>query len=237
LPDSYLMSRRAQHTKPFQWMIVAGVAALLALAALLMSEPGSMDMRMTAIEKYFVNRPGHTRAVAQHAARLLEHVGIQPGWRYLDVGCGVGAAARHIAQTRPLDVTGIDVDPQQIQAARAGPVRPNVRFLTMDATRLEFGDASFDVVATSMTTHHIPQWQRAFREMARVLRPGGYLIYGDLVAPSWMAAAGARLIPFAGFPSPNALDSLAAENGLVEVYRYRSVAKIEVVWRKAGQQK
>ena len=64
--------------------------------------------------------------------------------------------------------------------------------MVMDATRLQFDDAQFDVVASSMVTHHLPHWETAFSEMIRVLRPGGYLLYTDFMLPSWLAAIGRR---------------------------------------------
>jgi len=91
---------------------------------------------MTAIEKHFVNRPEHALQVAGRAQQLLDQIRIEAAWRYLDVGCGVGAAARAIAQRSGLDVTGIDVDPRQIEAARVREAHPHVRFMVMDATRL-----------------------------------------------------------------------------------------------------
>jgi ubiquinone/menaquinone biosynthesis C-methylase UbiE len=105
----------------------------------------------------------------------------------LDVGCGVGAAACEISKNSTMDITGIDVDPKQIEAARARAVYPHLHFMVMDATKLQFHDAEFDIVATSMVTHHMPGWERAFSEMIRVLRPGGYLIYSDLILPYWLA--------------------------------------------------
>ena len=120
------------------------------------------------------------------------------GWRYLDVGCGVGAAAREIAGTTKLEVTGIDIDPKQIETARNGPARTNLEFRVMDATRLDFRDGEFDIVAASMVTHHIPNWERALSEMVRVLRTGGYLIFSDFVFRSWFAKIGQRLLRFAG---------------------------------------
>jgi ubiquinone/menaquinone biosynthesis C-methylase UbiE len=60
----------------------------------------------------------------------------------------------------------------------------------MDATRLRFHDAEFHIVASSVATHHIPGWERAFSEMVRVLRPGGFLIYADFMFPSWLNSAG-----------------------------------------------
>ena len=129
-------------------------------------------MRMSALEKRFVNSPSHTQRVAEQAYELLSHINCKSGWRYLDVGCGVGTAARKVAATSDLSVTGIDVDPKQIQAARSGAARPNLQYKVMDATKLEFADGAFDVVASRMATHHIPHWERALSEMVRVLRPG-----------------------------------------------------------------
>jgi ubiquinone/menaquinone biosynthesis C-methylase UbiE len=191
-------------------------------------------MKMTAFEKYFVNRPSHTRTVVNRAKQLLGRISHQAGWRYLDVGCGVGAAAHEIAGTSKLEVTGIDVDTKQIDTARAGAARPNLHFRVMDATKLDFRDGEFDIVAASMLTHHIPDWERALSEMVRVLRTGGYLIYSDFVFRSWLARAGRRLIRFAGFPSTSALDSLAARAGLVKVHQLQYSGRVDMVWLKNG---
>lgn len=189
-------------------------------------------MRMTALEKYFVNRPSHTRTVAAHAQQLLDRTSRQAGWRYLDVGCGVGTAAREIADTTNLQVTGIDVDPMQIESARNGPARANLEFKVMDATRLDFRDGEFDIVAASMVTHHIPNWERALSEMVRVVRSGGYLIFSDFVFRSWFAKVGRRLLRFAGFPSTTALDALATKTGLVKVHELQQSGKVDLVWLK-----
>jgi ubiquinone/menaquinone biosynthesis C-methylase UbiE len=185
-------------------------------------------MKMSAIEKHFINSPGHTLQVAHRAQRLLDRVDIQAARRYLDVGCGVGAATSEIAAKFGLDVTGIDVDDGQIEAARAS--YPHLRFMVMDATKLQFHDAEFDIVATSMVTHHMPDWERAFSEMIRVLRPGGYLIYSDFMLPSWLAAAGRRIIPFVGFPSKKRIESLASGAGLTKVHESRAGLRFDLIW-------
>jgi ubiquinone/menaquinone biosynthesis C-methylase UbiE len=100
----------------------------------------------------------------------------------------------------------------------------------MDATRLDFRDGEFDIVATSMMTHHIDGWERAFSEMVRVLRTGGYLIYTDLAFPSWLARAGRRLIPFIGLPSTGALRSLAVRAGLAAVYEAQRSGHVDAIW-------
>ncbi len=190
-------------------------------------------MKMTAFEKYFVNSPSHTRTVAERALELLGHINPEAQWRYLDVGCGVGSAARSVASTGQLDVTGVDVDPQQIAVAKAGPGRENLHFRVMDATRLDFRDGEFDIVASAMATHHIPDWERALSEMVRVLSSGGYFIYGDHVAPAWLAKIG-RLARLIRFPSARAIDSWAARTGLAKVYEVKRYNHVDVIWLKNG---
>ena len=190
-------------------------------------------MRMTALEKYFVNSPSHTRTVAGRAQQLLGCINHQAGWRYLDVGCGVGAAACEIAGASNLEVTGVDIDPKQIEAASAGPARPNLHFRVMDATRLDFPDGQFDIVASSMATHHIPDWERALAEMVRVLRTGGYLIYSDHLFSPWLARI-IRLFRLMGFPSTTALESLAAKAGLVRVHALQQSGHVDLIWLKNG---
>jgi len=189
-------------------------------------------MRMTAFEKSFVNSPGHAAEVAGRAERLLAEIPVEPGWRYLDVGCGVGSGPRRIAETYDLEVVGVDIDPAQIEAARAGGSRPNLRFEVMDATALDFPGASFDVVATSMTTHHIPGFERALDEMARVVRPGGYIIYTDLSLPRWAAAVGRSVAGGFGYPTETALRAFAERNGLQTIRHERRWVQADWIWRK-----
>ena len=145
-------------------------------------------MKMSRFEKVFVNRTSHARHVALRTGERLKHLNLSPGQRYLDVGCGNGASAIHVAQTLGLDVTGIDVDPEQVRAAEnaAKGIR-GVTFRQGDATHLPFPDGFFDSVSTNKTTHHIPRWKEALAEMTRVVKPGGHIVCADLTVPVWMA--------------------------------------------------
>ncbi len=189
-------------------------------------------MKMSAVEKHFINSPAHTVQVAHRAKQLLDRIEVRAAWRYLDVGCGVGTAAGEIAERYGLDVTGIDVDPGQIEAAQAA--HPHLHFVVMDATKLQFHDAEFDIVATSMVTHHMAGWERAFSEMIRVLHPGGYLIYSDFMFPSWLAAIGRRLIPFVGLPSAKMIESHASGAGLTKSHQSHRGLRFEFIWLKNG---
>ncbi len=108
--------------------------------------------------------------------RFLEGVG--PGSRVLDVGCGGGQHAVHIAGRRPdLRVTGLDLSPELVRrarrlAAKTGVV-DRVEFVQGDALKLDFRDQDFDHVYCAGSIKHWPDQGRGLEECLRVLRPGG----------------------------------------------------------------
>jgi len=80
-----------------------------------------------------------------------------------------------------LNVTGTDVDPEMVQFARENiDDIPRIRFLEMDATKMPFEDNEFDIVLSFGVMHHIGNWEKALEEISRVLKPQGFLIFGDL---------------------------------------------------------
>lgn len=116
---------------------------------------------------------------------------LRPG-RYLDVGTGRGLMAIALAKAEPgVRVVGVDIWTQrdlvgnsQARAernARLEGVASRVRFRRADARALPFRTSSFDGVVSSLTIHNLPEGDRptAFREIHRVLRPGGRFAYLD----------------------------------------------------------
>jgi len=190
-------------------------------------------MKMSKFEKRFVNSDHRSQRVAEYAEKMLRMVGFAPAQSYLDFGCGNGVATTHLASKLGLKVTGIDVDPEQIETARArSEQNTNIRFLTADGTKLPFDDNEFDFVATHMVTHHIPDWQNALQQMLRVLKPNGCLIYKDFALPKWVASLGKKLSKSLGYLTAEDLNRFAQENHLAVVHLARSFNKYEVVWRK-----
>ena len=116
------------------------------------------------------------------ARALIADLGLTPGSRGLDVGCGVGLYARWLAEAvGPRGrVTGVEPGAERVEAARAlvgtalGVER--LEFRTGDATALDFADGSFDWVWCGDVLHHIQDTQGALKQMIRVLRPGGLLV-------------------------------------------------------------
>ncbi len=188
-------------------------------------------MNMSSFEKRFVNASGHSRTVARLFERRLRQIPeVAPGMHYLDVGCGNGAAALHLARAFGLNVTGVDADPAQVRLAEAsaGLENAQVHFQEANAERLPFADCSFDIVGTNKVTHHVPAWREAVAEMARVVARGGYLAFGDFVLPQWVADFGIAI------PTVPGLEAVAESAGLAPIYWSRGLVTLEVVWWKPG---
>jgi ubiquinone/menaquinone biosynthesis C-methylase UbiE len=193
-------------------------------------------MKMSRFEKRFVNSRSHSRRVSRHAEELLLFARPQAGQNYLDVGCGNGAAAIALARKYGLSVTGVDVDPEQIRLAReAARGHSALRFFEADATSLPFAGEEFQIVASNKVTHHIANWEAAFAEMARVVAPGGYLIYGDFVLPGILASAASKVLRGAGAPTVETLRSMAQRNQLMALHHSRRILHHDLVWRKAAR--
>ncbi len=96
-----------------------------------------------------------------------------------DVGCGYGGTARWLAEDRGARVTGLTLSEAQARYARAQRVRdggPEPSILLRDWLENELPDAQFDAVIAIESTTHMPNRERVFSEMARVLKPGGCLV-------------------------------------------------------------
>lgn len=104
-----------------------------------------------------------------------EHFGLVTG-DVLDVACGTGENFRYLGTAR--SITAIDISAAMVAEARARAAKLGipVEVRTGDATKLPFADDSFDVVVSALSTCTIPNYVSAFREMARVARPGGRIL-------------------------------------------------------------
>jgi SAM-dependent methyltransferase len=102
----------------------------------------------------------------------------------LEVGAGRGGGLVHVKEAlAPRAVFGVDLSPRAVALARrlaAGA--PGVTFLEGDAEQLPFGDACFDAVLNVESSHCYPSRERFFREVRRVLVPGGHFLYADFFA-------------------------------------------------------
>jgi SAM-dependent methyltransferase len=161
-------------------------------------------------------------------ALILELAGDPAGRDVLDIGCGDGDLAFDLWR-RGARVCGIDLSPEMIAAAAAGARREKVPIAIAvgGAEQLPFAEAQFDLVIAVTILCLIPDAAPVFREIARVLRPGGRLVIGELGRwSSWAAArrlrawCGSPLWRRARFRTVGELRRLAAEAGFaVETVR------------------
>ena len=116
--------------------------------------------------------------------RLGEAIGLGPGDRVLDVACGRGASAVHLAEHFGCHVTGLDYGLENIAAAEAHAADRGVGHLTTfrqgDAERLPFQDGTFDAVISECSFCTFPDKATAAAEMARVLHPDDRLGLTDM---------------------------------------------------------
>jgi ubiquinone/menaquinone biosynthesis C-methylase UbiE len=99
--------------------------------------------------------------------------------RVLDYGCGSGGSARKIAEYGAAEVIGVDISEDSITNAKkeieATNLKDRCRFFVMDAENMTFEENRFDIVYSAGVLHHI-DLNRAYPEVARVLKPSGQMI-------------------------------------------------------------
>ncbi len=104
---------------------------------------------------------------------IREHMSLESP-RILDLGCGPGSLMPCLAQIPGAKLTGVDLSPEMIAAARRR--YPDVDFHVGDAEAIEFADGAFDVVLCSGVLHHLPTLDPTLREIRRVLASDGIFV-------------------------------------------------------------
>jgi SAM-dependent methyltransferase len=114
--------------------------------------------------------------LTQLAGAVARHTGT--GARVLDLGCGTGELARHLAAAG-LRVSGCDISGQMLGRAAGSDPAQAVEWVKLDPgwRTLPFGPAGFDAVIAASVLEYVDSPGRVIRECARMLRPGGVLLF------------------------------------------------------------
>jgi ubiquinone/menaquinone biosynthesis C-methylase UbiE len=174
----------------------------------------------------------------QVGAKVRKALGVRPDHyaRSLEIGAGTGYFTLNMLRAGLIgEATCTDISPGMLATLSANAERLGlaVQTVSADAECLPFADESFELVLGHAVLHHIPDLRAAFDELARVLAPGGTLLfagepsrYGDrlarvpkrlagAVAPLWRRALRARPAPPADGGAPD-----AALEGVVDVHAF-----------------
>lgn len=140
-----------------------------AMTDLLSPDPGLLSAGNPTVEQVADELDVLARLVPLEGAQLVE------------AGCGNARLARALVRRFPgAQVTGLEVDERQHAANLASP-QPGLAFVLAGAQAIPFAAASFDGALMLKSLHHVPRdlMAQAFSELARVLRPGGWLYVSE----------------------------------------------------------
>ena len=171
-----------------------------------------------------------------HPGRLkaIQRMNIQAHESVLEVGVGTGINLS--LYPRDCAITGIDFSGSMLEKARERTARKeleNIRLLQMDAADLKFADNAFDIVYAPYLISVVPDPLQVAREMRRVCRPGGRIIFlNHFLSPNPLLSRAERLIsPFTihiGFKADLDLPAFLAQADLQPV----SIEKVNIprIW-------
>ncbi|MGI8679451.1 MAG: class I SAM-dependent methyltransferase [Jatrophihabitans sp.] len=191
-----------------------------------------------------------------YARERFEHVAGTDGWPYgksLELGCGTGFFTLNLKLAGVIEEGHVtDLSPGMVEVAQrnARGLGFEVAGKVADAEALPYPDDSFDIVIGHAVLHHIPDLDLAFREIMRVLKPGGRFVFageptehGDYVARRlsrftwWAATRVTRLPVLSSWRRPQVeLDEssrAAALEAVVDIHTFDPAA-LEAVGRRAG---
>ncbi|MGH8142561.1 MAG: class I SAM-dependent methyltransferase [Steroidobacteraceae bacterium] len=141
------------------------------------------DLYGSDITRWLLGESFHPGGLAL-TREIAQQLQLRPGSRLLDVACGRGTSALHIAENFRCEVVGADLSGANVRAAHDEAMRrglsPLARFVVTDAEALDFPDAGFDAILCECAFCTFPDKPAAARELNRVLRPGGLLGLSDL---------------------------------------------------------
>jgi ubiquinone/menaquinone biosynthesis C-methylase UbiE len=126
--------------------------------------------------------PVHSALLSQASSRLTPA-------NVLDIGCGSGRLLRKAHDYWPeAQLSGVDPAQGMLDVARQ--LTPEARFYLGSGEALPLEDAAVDLATSTISFHHWQDQAAGLREVARVLRPGGYFLLADFTLPTWLAWLG-----------------------------------------------
>jgi ubiquinone/menaquinone biosynthesis C-methylase UbiE len=146
-------------------------------------QPNACSAKFVDEARRCANMTAMTIPLISNELDLLQSLVPLADARIVEAGCGAALLARELVGRHPTtEVVGIDVDEQQLAKNLLTPIE-RLRFEKAGAQSIPFPDASFDGALMLKSLHHVPMslMDQALAELARVLRPGGWLYASEPV--------------------------------------------------------
>ena len=162
--------------------------------------------------------------------QMMEQIGARPGSRVLDLGCGRGRVALHVAERTGAHVTGLNIEPSQLENARgfarSRRLADRTTFVLGSLNDpLPFPDESFDGAYEIQAFTYARDKTAVFRELFRVLRPGSRFSYLDWVR-----------LPGFDVSNPEHVEIMRGTAAVIGAVDTPSPEEVEVAMREVGFQ-
>lgn len=116
-------------------------------------------------------------AMLRYELKMVEALKLKPGMQVLDVGCGIAGPMKNIAESSGAEIVGLNINVYQIKKAKEyikkSGLQKRCRFHQGSFMQVDLPEASFDAIYAIEATPHAPDKTQCFKEMYRLLKPGG----------------------------------------------------------------
>jgi len=177
---------------------------------------------MVNLLKRLLRRTPMARSTRAYAF-ALERLSFPPQARVLDLGAGSGTGTAFLSRQLPqARIVGLDISMDALDRQSFPAALPSPSFVQASATAIPFEDACLDGVIAVMTFHCLPEPQRVFQEVARVLKPGGLFVLADVDGQHWVApffelVEHLFISPLTHAYRPEEIQTLARQAGFTQV--------------------
>jgi SAM-dependent methyltransferase len=205
--------------------------------------------RQVRIETYGEDFGQTSWVTTEESEEILKLLGLKPDSSVLEVGCGSGGYALHLAEKIGCHLIGLDINAAGVrnanQLAQARGLASRLRFEQCDASkRLPFDDKTFDAVFSNDVLCHLPGRLDVLGEIFRVLKPGGRMLFSDALIIGGMISqqeiATRSSIGFYVFSPPGENERLMERAGFREIRvtdTTENAARIANRWHDAREKR
>jgi ubiquinone/menaquinone biosynthesis C-methylase UbiE len=210
---------------------------------------GSHTYRQVRIETYGEDLGQTSWVTTEESKEIPQLLDLRPNSSVLELGCGSGGYALHLAERLGCCVVGLDINAPGVrnanQLALARGLTSQARFEQCDVSdNLPFDDKAFDAVFSNDALCHIPGRSIVLGEMFRVLKPGGRMLFSDALIVGGMLSheeiATRSSIGFYVYSPPGENERLIERAGFGQIRvtdTTESAARIAKQWHHAREKR